>query len=380
MPALDIAFFTPSMARLAEDSNIKRDSDARWNVIYDVARERGHRVRILHNEPLPDDLPGIEGGGVAVLRANANWFPATERSLLKRKKEQRPLSVIWHIEPLPAPRGARLPFQKLYRREVKLILLRSRYATDMYSNAWRLKSMARHDIPDLMLVSSQDRCDYLKERGIQSHRVPMGHVSLLEETPPPNNKEAARDIDVLFIGAQSLRHRSETVQQLEDAGIKVMSIGDYHNDSLWGPERDLLIRRAKIFLNLQRYPAMLPGMRFLIGMANRAMIVSESLYKPIPYVPGEHLIETPRRELAATLRRYLDDHDERERIANNGYEFSKTMTTRHSMTQIVDHIEARYAQYEICRREKRPFARGPKLRAWQNAKLAGSTPSVGSDE
>lgn len=378
MHALDIAFCTPSMARLAENSNMRHDFASRWDVIYDIARERGHRVRVLNNEPLPDDLPGIADGGVVVVRGNANWYPAVEHSLLARRGEQRPLSAIWHSEPLPAPREARLPFQKLYRREVKLILLRSRYATDIYSNAWRLRSLARQHIPDVMLVSSQDRCDFLAERDIKAQRVPMGFSSLLAEEPPPNNGDGGRDIDVLFIGSQDLRHRQKTLQQLRDNGINVTTMGCYYNDSLWGAERDAVIRRTKIFLNLQRYPASLLGMRFLIGMTNRAMLVSESLYKPSPYVPGEHLIEAPRDDLAATLRRYLDDHAARERIADQGYEFSKTMTPRHAMAQIIDHVEARYDEYAACRREGRAFTRGSKLRDVGGSPRSGSTP-IGSN-
>jgi glycosyltransferase involved in cell wall biosynthesis len=49
-------------------------------------------------------------------------------------------------------------------------------------------------------------------------------------------------------------------------------------------------------------------------MVNGALVVSDPVYAPEPFVPGVHFVEAPVEELAATCRHWLDDPAGRARI------------------------------------------------------------------
>jgi hypothetical protein len=74
-----------------------------------------------------------------------------------------------------------------------------------------------------------------------------------------------------------------------------------------GERRTELLNRARILVNVARAPKQLAAGRFLLGMVNGALVVSDPVYAPEPFVPGVHFVEAPVDELAATCRRWLDD-------------------------------------------------------------------------
>ena len=51
------------------------------------------------------------------------------------------------------------------------------------------------------------------------------------------------------------------------------------------------MNRTRIFLNVSRQPGQFSGERLVIGMANRALVLSEPIYRPTPFVPGVHYLE-----------------------------------------------------------------------------------------
>ena len=57
-----------------------------------------------------------------------------------------------------------------------------------------------------------------------------------------------------------------------------------------------LLNRAKIMLNISRYPGQLTGKRLILGMANKTLVVSEPMYLSEPYKSGQHYVDCDRRD------------------------------------------------------------------------------------
>lgn len=95
--------------------------------------------------------------------------------------------------------------------------------------------------------------------------LPIGYVKPLTRI---SHREP--DIDVLFVGSITER-RSKIMQDLEKAGLKACQV--YR---LWGPQRDQLIARSKVILNIQStQPKIFEMVRVSYYMANQCAVVSE---------------------------------------------------------------------------------------------------------
>jgi glycosyltransferase involved in cell wall biosynthesis len=268
---------------------------------------------------------------------NANWYPFIRQQLVARPKSERPFVVIWHAEPLPLPKAAGLPWPRLHLGEIVQILRRSIDATDVYTNYFRLWSLARKGLPDLLIVSTPGGCEFLGERGITAHWVPFGY-------DPSYGRDLAlsRDIDVLFLGALDIPRRNRLIKRLRQQGINLLAVGSWSDPALWGENRTRLLNRAKIVLNLQRYPGQFSGMRFILGMANRALVISEPIYHPAPYVPGKHYVSATIEAIPQIIRYYLAHDDERAVIASEGHRFvTQELTLARSVFRILELIRER---------------------------------------
>ncbi len=104
--------------------------------------------------------------------------------------------------------------------------------------------------PYLALLRAHEVWDYshhnvttLRSLGVTNiHHVPVGYVRELERIP-----DAPKDIDVLFYGSVNSR-RQRIIEQLHAANLKVSTVfGRY------GSERDALIARSRIVLNVHFY-------------------------------------------------------------------------------------------------------------------------------
>jgi glycosyltransferase involved in cell wall biosynthesis len=255
-------------------------------------------------------------------------------------KSQRPFSVVWHYEPLPPPRAAKLPWPRLHLQEIRRILLRSPGATDVYSNYLRLRSLARHGLPDLLVVSTLSRREFLAERGITAHWAPLGyHPSQGRDLGLP------RDIDVLFLGDVKIPRRKPLLTQLQQHRVNLMAVGDWSDPAYWGENRTRLLNRTKIFLNVQRYSGELSGQRLLIGMANKALVISEPMYNPAPYVSGKHYITATIEEMPEVIRYYLAHEDERRAVVEDAYRLvTQEVTLEHSLSRILALLKAQRGQ------------------------------------
>jgi len=268
-------------------------------------------------------------------QGNANWFPRACRRL-ERMGTRRPRVVIWHSEPLPPRPGSGWQSSRLHLREIAKIVLRHKNATDPYTNAARLKKLWKVGLPDVLAISSRSRQGFLASCGIESYFVPLGcygesHGKLLD---------LQRDIDCLFLGTMQVPRRRRLIAHLRRVGIKVQTKGSWHDSDTWGENRTLLLNRTKILLSLQRYPGEFTGMRMLLGMSNGAMIISEPIDQPDPYIPGRHYVEATAEQMPSVIRFYLEHPDERTRIAAEGGRLMKELTMQASVRRILGLVEA----------------------------------------
>jgi hypothetical protein len=262
-----------------------------------------------------DGSANLDPGTFVLLRGSPNWYPRTWRQLADAGPG-RATSVLWLSESLPMPAAAGLPAERLTVRELAKIALRDKRRTDPFSNARRLRSLAAHGLPDRVVVTSEAAAEFLAQEGMSAAVIPYGYA-------PSHGRRLRleRDLDVLFLGAWRMPRRQRALDRLRRAGIRVQVVGGWGHRGVWGEERTQLLNRSKLLLNLSRFPGQFSGERMLLGMANGALVVSEPIYRPAPFVPGTHYFDAPLDELPATIERLLADDAERERIADAGQAF-----------------------------------------------------------
>jgi hypothetical protein len=303
------------------------------HLVTSLLRRAGYRVTQVDNQRL-----NIKKNDILWIMDNANWFPLVCSQLETMPFKERPFTVIWHTEPLPPPKSAGIPHPRLHFREIVKILLRHRQATDVYTNHSRLCSLKEKKIPDLLVVSTPARQQFLTENGFASTYVPLGY----HRSEYGYDMNLPRDIDVLFLGALVIPHRKKLLKTLHREGIHLVIRGSWSDPALWGDERTRLLNRTKIFLNLPRYAGDLSGARFLLGMANRVMVVSEPVYQPGEYIPGKHYVSAHPDEMPGIIDYYLTHAEERERIASAGHQLvTQELTMEGSINTILNLIEER---------------------------------------
>jgi hypothetical protein len=278
-----------------------------------------------------------------------------------RKAPRRPFTILWQFEPLPAPEMAPAMLPQL------LSLGRSRHLADR-GGVWkavqrtlvfpnrivdiardakvrRIKAAAartanldielmsthelcRHaeiferlnclhseDLIDAVAVSVRSRRDFLTRVGIPSTFIPIGWHPLWG-----HDLGRKRDIDVLFLGIVDDRRRPilEAVKAMLNAnGFSFMNI----EEGCAGREREELLSRTRISLDIPRIPWEMAGMRFLMSMGCGAMVISSWEGDSAPYIAGRHLVCASAGNFASTVEHYLRNEDQRLRIAGDGHAF-----------------------------------------------------------
>jgi hypothetical protein len=300
-----------------------------------VLEQLGHRVQVA--EDGPHDLSPFD---VLLLWGNPGYFPRLRRQLRGLSRERRPIVAALHAEPLPPPRASGLPrWSSLHLAEAAKILLRDWRATDIYSNAFTLRRMMREGSIDLLFVMSREKMEYAREQGYPCWHVPYGYHPSFGRLLGLD-----RDVEVLFLGDTRPRRRRRLLRSLSDAGIDVTVRGSWHDPSLWGERRTEFLNRTKIVVHLQRYPGKVAAKRFILAMANGALVISEPVYRPQPFVDGVHFVATPVERMPAVIRHYLTNADERERITAAAHQLvTNELTFAESMEQMLAVIRARLA-------------------------------------
>ncbi len=133
-------------------------------------------------------------------------------------------------------------------------------------NAWMtpayLDQLRRHRVWDYCASN----LDALARRGVHAAQMPIGYLPQLSRIVA----DPSPDIDVLFYGSVGERRR-RVLLALEEAGVNL-----HVAFNVYGPERDALIARSRLVLNLHHYGAQLFELvRVSYLLANRVCVVSE---------------------------------------------------------------------------------------------------------
>lgn len=163
---------------------------------------------------------------------------------------------------------------------------------------------------DVIACSTPTRVAFLRQCGIAAQFVPLGfHADWGESS------HGERDIDVLFVGTLHSPSRSSLVpqvfHQLRDWGYRTKEVPIFP----CGRERTELLQRARVVLNVLRFPWEFPGPRLFATAACGALCVSNEAVQNEPFKAGLHFVRAPRARMAESICWLLVNEEERRRRA-----------------------------------------------------------------
>ncbi len=235
--------------------------------------------------------------------------PKLPRDLAVLRRAVPALRVfLWHMEHLLDANTPPLTQAALRLKAHVEHARRGDYANSRAGNFLAIRGASRLGLFDRVLVFTRRKADFLRARGIDAEYLPLGHHPVWGWTDADD--PAPRDIDVLFLGM--LHGRRQTIMddiqaRLAPSGVRVQTNYDFNPSGAWGDERNALLRRAKVFLSIYRYPGDGSGMRFSMGMGNGALVISEPVADPDPFVAGRDFVQAPVPALTDAILRALSD-------------------------------------------------------------------------
>ena len=184
-------------------------------------------------------------------------------------------------------------------------------------------------------TNTMPKKSFLDGAGIQSEFIPLGHH-------PRWGKEIdiERDIDVIFLGELAYGRRKPIVeyiqQELESRGINVTVVGG----NCYGEERERLLNRAKISLNVPRFPWDIPTIRVFMSVGCGSMVISEEMGNTAPFESGKHLYQAGVKELPEKIAYYLQNDEAREEITRNAHELiTQKLTLKNQVLKVLSACE-----------------------------------------
>ena len=172
---------------------------------------------------------------------------------------------------------------------------------------------------------SEQNIGFLAEKGVAAAHLPVGYHADLEVVP----KGVEKDIDILFYGSLNARRQAILDRLGKIPGARVATA-----TGVFGKERDELIARARIVLNMHYYETAIleqPRVSFLLN--NGCFVVNEESADD-PY-PGLPLVTAGYDELADTCRHYLENPGLMEAESRKCYE---DFRTRFRMEDLVSRL------------------------------------------
>jgi len=344
------------------------DYDEAGSILACIVQESGRPVCVLR-----DGDPSILQAEALILFGKCSAFTQSAR-LLGAHATRRPVTILWHIEPLlpgilpdramatarrlaqcdwnllppPLPTVVRcVPAHNLLRDAARSALsaklkrlaaweAEPAYA-DVHPRQWHHAAqhylwLRRWHSPawcDLVAASTISRCNILTQMGICCEYAPLGHHRAWGE-----DLGIQRDIDVLFLGRVKRTSRRPILhrlgRRLGDRGVRLVLV----ERDCYGPERTRLLSRTRIALDIVQHAWEMPILRLLISMACGAMVVSNWTSAPHPF-RAEHLVRADLDAFVDTILYYLNHESERSAIAESARCF---LTSKLSWHPVVCHV------------------------------------------
>lgn len=142
--------------------------------------------------------------------------------------------------------------------------------------------------------------------------VPIGYMPEMTRIRPRE-----QDLDVVFFGSMNER-RALVLNKLANLGYRTV-----HQFGVYGRERDELISRAKVCLNVHFYESKIfEIVRCSYLMANYKAVVSEDSIEIDPDI-REGIAEAPYGALVEAVRYFLENEKARKDLQDRGFEAMK---------------------------------------------------------
>jgi hypothetical protein len=206
--------------------------------------------------------------------------------------ENRP-QTIWIVFGVNISPTVKLP------PETIIVNMEQLYDKSGWLNTNYLNQLRTHRIWDYNRVNQA----YLRKIGLDASLISYGYIPSFRHTgtcwaDASDKPVLNQNIDVLMLGYPN-GNRNALAQKLRQAGVKI----DYRNGNTWGSQRNDLMVRSKILLNVHLYPAaILEIPRLSLAINNGMFIISESCCNQAeyPWMQG-CVIFKPYSELLSTV-------------------------------------------------------------------------------
>ena len=348
----------------------------RGRMFYDLQKLVADTIEILGHIPktINDVSDNVGDVDCILIMGDANWLHTKGLTIEFFERFDCPI-VYWHFEPMPFPgissraqrmgrRLANCQWDKLLGGQLKKFrsLLSMRLIRRMASFGLR-SELAANGWPSAQLMhidqlyeqfAQQLWVDNTKESFVAVFSDSMPRVLDFRDLGIPASFEPipygeawgtdrgeVRDLDVVFLGSLYRTKRKRLLERvratLSHSGF-ALSVVD---KDCYGPQRNDLLNRAKIVLDIVKYPTELQSFRMLMSTCCGALLVSNCPGDSQPYIAGEHFVRTTDEALPGSLLEYLRDAEARQAIVRNAqafvrYKLSVQSTVRRLFSAVIE--------------------------------------------
>ena len=263
--------------------------------------------------------------------------PGRYQPLLGAREAAGPQRIVWTGEPLPTARTdgpvgtsrtARSPTLPAGRgvRPLGVALRRARLPgpLDRRRVAVTTERLLRANLGELsmaasagarLVVTSRDRAATLAAESIDAAVVPFGYHER-HAGPLTPAADWPRDLRLLMLGSRAGHtRRARRVDGLlrSEAGRDLTIV-----EGVWGSERAALLRRTRVVVDIHRIPGNFVGLRLLLTLAAGAVLVTEPMTDPWPFIPDVHYLEAQASDILDVASAVAEDDVRRMRLVEAG--------------------------------------------------------------
>jgi len=132
---------------------------------------------------------------------------------------------------------------------------------------------------DRLVVTSRDRRAALAGQGLDAVAIPFGYAQAVAG-PIAAPGQRGRDLAIVTLARLHPRMigRRSVVRAWQDEELLLRIL-----ENVWGAERNALLRRSKVVLNVSWPPGDFIGLRIVLALAAGAVVVTEPLADPFPF-------------------------------------------------------------------------------------------------